>query len=83
MQIMSSTDVKQSFGTALDAAQRSPVIIQKQNRDVAVLISMAEFDKLRGLRLQILERIEREIAANAKARGYTEQQLEQMIADVS
>lgn len=83
MQIMSSTDVKQSFGTALDAAQREPVIIQKQNRDVAVLISMAEFDKLRGLRLQVLDRIEREIAAAARTQGFTEQQLEEMIADVS
>ena len=59
------------------------MIIQKQNRDVAVLISMAEFDKLRGLRLQVLDRIEREIAADARTKGFTEQQLEEMIADVS
>jgi len=83
MQIMSSTDAKQSFGAALDAAQRHPILIQKQNRDVAVLMSVQEYDKLRGMRLKILDNIADQIAAEARRRGYTDQQLEAMIADVS
>jgi prevent-host-death family protein len=80
---MSSTDAKQSFGAALDAAQRHPILIQKQNRDVAVLMSVQEYDKLRGMRLKILDNIADQIAAEARRRGYTDQQLEAMIADVS
>ena len=83
MEIMSSTEVKQGFGAALDAAQRAPVVIQKQNRNVAVLISMTEYDKLRGLRLKVLDRIAADIAAEAKARGFSDKQLEDIIADVS
>ncbi len=56
MRTLSSTEVKQSFGAALDAAQREPVFIQKQNRDVAVLMSVQEYEKLRGLRFEAFDR---------------------------
>lgn len=83
MQFISSSDAKQSFGAAIDAAQRAPIVIRRQNRDVAVLLSVAEFNKLRGLRLDVLDRISTEIAAEAKSRGFSEADLEALIADVS
>lgn len=83
MQTMSSTDMKQAFGSALDAAQREPVVITKQNRDVAVLISMAEFDKLRGLRVAEFERLARDISAKAAERGLTDEKLEAILSDAS
>ncbi len=83
MQFISSSDAKQSFGAAIDAAQRAPIVIRRQNRDVAVLLSVAEFNKLRGLRLDVLDRISTEIAAEAKSRGFSESDLEALIADVS
>lgn len=83
MQFISSSDAKQSFGAAIDAAQRAPIVIRRQNRDVAVLLSVAEFNKLRGLRLDVLDRISSEIAAEAKSRGFSEADLEALIADVS
>jgi hypothetical protein len=48
MEILSATEVKQNFGAALDLAQREPVHIRKQNREVAVLLSPEEYLKLRG-----------------------------------
>lgn len=83
MQFISSSDAKQNFGAAIDAAQRAPIVIRRQNRDVAVLLSVAEFNKLRGLRLDVLDRISSEIAAEAKSRGFSEADLEAVIADVS
>lgn len=83
MQTISSSDAKQKFGATLDAAQRHPVVIRKQNRDVAVLLSMTEYDKIRGLRVNEFKRLADEISAKTKARGLTDDQLEALIADVS
>jgi len=83
MEIMSATEVKQGFGAALDAAQREPVFIRKQDRDVAVLMSVQEYNKLRGLRWAAFNRTCAEIAAEAKERGMTEEILAELLADVS
>jgi prevent-host-death family protein len=34
-----ATDAKQRLAALLDAAQREPVMIRRQNRDVAVILS--------------------------------------------
>jgi len=83
MQAWSATDVKQGFGAALDAAQRAPVLIRKQNRDVAVLLSVAEYEKLRGLRLDAFDRLCDAIAAKAERRGVTDAKLAELLDDVS
>lgn len=83
MHTISSSELKQSFGATLDAAQRGPVVIKKHDRDVAVLISMDEFDKLRGLRVEEFERLARELSAEASRRGLTDEDLDRILADVS
>lgn len=44
MKTMQATDAKNRFGELLEDAISEPVIIQKNGRDVAVLMSKAEFD---------------------------------------
>ncbi len=83
MQIMSASDAKQAFGTALDTAQREPVIIRKQNRDVAVLMSMHEYEKIRRLKIDLLLRTADAIAVEAAARGMTDEKFEELMSDVS
>lgn len=82
MRYFSATEAKQAFGTALDAAQREPVVIRKQNRDVAVLLSAEEFGKLRGLRIQSFDTICDRIAAKAKARGLDDAAYAELMRDV-
>ena len=38
MKTVSATDAKQRLAALLDVAQREPVLIRRQNRDVAVII---------------------------------------------
>jgi prevent-host-death family protein len=83
MQTVSATEVQHEFDDALDAAQREPVIIRKQDRDVAVLMSMQEFEKLRGLRLDVFDRLAEAVAAKAATRGMTDETLTQVMKDVS
>jgi len=49
MRYISATDAKQRFAALLDAAQRGPVVIRRQKRNVAVMLSASEYDRLRGL----------------------------------
>ncbi len=46
MATMTATDVKNRFGEALDTAQREPVMIRKNGRNVAVLLSAEEYETL-------------------------------------
>lgn len=42
---MNATDAKNRFGELLDCAQAEPVVIQKNGRDVAYVMSKEEFDR--------------------------------------
>jgi prevent-host-death family protein len=46
MAAMSATEAKNRFGQALEMAQAGPVHVQKNGRDVAVMISPEEFRRL-------------------------------------
>jgi prevent-host-death family protein len=46
MTVTSANDLKTHLGQFLDRAQTEPVCIRKSGRDVAVLISKTEFDRL-------------------------------------
>ena len=46
MTAISATDAKNRFGQVLEMAQAEPVHIQKNGRDVGVLISPAEYERL-------------------------------------
>jgi prevent-host-death family protein len=39
MRYVTATDAKQKLAALLDAAQREPVVIRRQKRDVAVIFS--------------------------------------------
>ena len=49
MRHLSATDAKQRLAALIDAAQCEPVVIRRQERDVAVLLWTAEYDRNRGL----------------------------------
>jgi prevent-host-death family protein len=81
MRQFSATEAKQRLAELLDAAQSEPVVIRRQKRDVAVVISPKEYDRLRALNVAELERLCNRISARAKRRGLTEEKLEKLLAD--
>ena len=44
MKTMTAAQAKNSFGQFLDAAQREPVLVTKQNRPVGVFLSMQDLE---------------------------------------
>lgn len=78
---MSATQAKQNFAALLDAAQREPVRIQRHERDVAVLVSAEEYERIHQLRVKELIRISDENGRYAESQGMTDELLEQLLAD--
>ena len=55
MVTISSTEAKTHFGALLDTAQRTPVIIEKKGRPIAVLVSEHEYAAFQQFKLKALQ----------------------------
>ncbi|ANX03473.1 type II toxin-antitoxin system Phd/YefM family antitoxin [Immundisolibacter cernigliae] len=81
MRYISATEAKQRLAALLDAAQSEPVVIRRQKRDVAVLLSARDYERLRALNVEEFERFCDRIGERAAARGLTENTLADLLAD--
>ncbi len=81
MRSISATDAKQRLAALLDSVQREPVVIRRHERDVAVLLSAVEYDRLRDFHGSDFQRFCDQVANKAKARGLTEQTLATLLSD--
>lgn len=81
MSTVSATEAKQKFAALLDRAQREPVRIQRHERDVAVLLSAEEYDRLAADRWAEFDRLAVQASAQAQTNGLTEDALEEILAD--
>jgi antitoxin Phd len=77
----SATDAKQRLAAVLDAAQKEAVVIRRQNRDIAVVLSPAEYDRLRDLNGSEFQRFCDRVAGQAAAQGMNEAVLNELLAD--
>jgi prevent-host-death family protein len=81
MRYVSATAAKQHLAELLDAAQREPVIIRRQKRDVAVVLSPQEYDRLRALNAAEFQRFCDRVGKRAIGRGLTKRKLDAILAD--
>ena len=73
--------IEQRLAAVLDAAQREPVVIRRQNRDVAVVLSMQDYERMRGANVEAFLELRDRVAADAAARGLTSEKLAEILAD--
>lgn len=81
MRYVSATEAKQNFAAMLDATQRGPVVIRRQARDAAVLISPQDYDQLRGIAVAEFQLFCDKVAKEAEARGLTQEKLDAILRE--
>lgn len=79
MHYVSATEAKQRLAAILDAAQTEPVMIRRQNREVAVMLSPREYERLRGLNIVEFEQFCDKVGQAAARRGLSEEKLAEIL----
>jgi prevent-host-death family protein len=79
MKTVAATEAKNRLGAILDQAQREPIVIRRQDRDIAVVLSMADYERLRTGNIQAFLDLRNEVAAQAAASGLTEEGLAELL----
>ena len=78
MKFVAATEAKNRLGAILDEAQREPIVIRRQDRDIAVVLSMADYERLRAGNIQAFLDLRNEVATQAVASGLTEERLAEL-----
>ncbi len=81
MRYVSATEAKQRLAAVLDAVQREPVTIRRQNREVAVVISPEDYRRLKGANIEEFQRFCDRVAGEAAAEGLTEKELNKLLGE--
>lgn len=83
MKKIPATEARNRLGAILDAAQWEPIAIRRQNRDVAVVLSMADYERLRSASIAALLDLRAQVATEAAAAGLTDKRLVRVLRDDS
>lgn len=81
MKTVSATEAKQGLASVIEWAANEPVVIRRQKRDVAVVLSMREYERLARLNLQAFQKFSQQIGERAQAAGLTETSLAELLND--
>ena len=79
MQYITSTDARNSLSKAIDMARREPVIVQKQGRDAAVILSPEDFDRITRDNIEDFLEFCDMIGKRAESSGLTEKKLTDLL----
>jgi len=81
MRTITAIDAKNRFGQLLETAQREPVTVTKQGRPAAVMLSVEDYERMRGMaRDRVLDSV-RQMQEEAAAAGLTEEALDEILKD--
>ncbi len=81
MKTSSATEAKNRLDAILDTAQREPIVIRRQDRDIAVVLSMVDYERMRSANVAALLELRDEVAAEAAAAGLTEERFAELLND--
>lgn len=82
MKTISATEAKNKFGVLLNDVQHEPILVRRQNADVAVVISAKAFEKMRRTSIDRFQTVCDDMASEARANGLTDQDLQELLKGV-
>lgn len=83
MKEVTAKDAKNRFGQLLQSAQQGPVRVTRNGRPVGVMMSVQQFERLRGAAWERLTATMDRLGQEAAERGLTDAELESLLADES
>jgi prevent-host-death family protein len=83
MKEIAARDAKNRFGQLLDSVQSAPVRVTKKGRAVGVMMSMQQYERLRGIAWERLSATMDALGAQAIDNGLTDAALDALLADES
>ncbi|AYH45463.1 type II toxin-antitoxin system Phd/YefM family antitoxin [Azoarcus sp. DN11] len=81
MRTVTASEAKQGLAGVIEMAASEPVVIRRQKRDVAVVMSMREYERLVRLNVAEFQRFCDAVGASAQAAGLSEEKLAELLAD--
>jgi len=79
MRTMTTSQARQGWGEVIETARREPVVIRRQKQDVAVVMSMHEYERLARLNVTRFQRFCDRAGAKARQAGMTEDVLQGLL----
>jgi prevent-host-death family protein len=77
---VTASEAKQGLAGVIEATKRGPVVIQRQKRDVAVVMSIEEYERLAHLNVAEFQRFCDQVGMRAEKAGLTEEKLTELLA---
>ena len=81
MRTVTASEAKQRLAAVIEAAAREPVVIRRQKRDVAVVLSMQEYERLVRLNVAEFQRFCDRVGVSAQEVGMTEARLAELLTN--
>ena len=81
MEVTSASEVRNNLASMLEKAQHVPVVIQKQGRNAAVLLSCEEYERLTNADRRAFQALCDDVGEKAASKGLTEEKLMAILAD--
>ena len=81
MKTVSETEATKRLDAILNEAQREPIVIRRQDHDIAVVLSLRQYERLRGLNIQAFLDLRNQVASEAAANGLSEQRVADLLSD--
>jgi PHD/YefM family antitoxin component YafN of YafNO toxin-antitoxin module len=76
---VAEAEAKERLDEILDEAQREPIVVHRQERDMAVVLSVGEYERLRTANIQTFLDLRNKVAAEAAANGLSNEHLAEIL----
>lgn len=80
---MTAKNAENNFGRLLDVIQSTPVRVTRNGRAVGVVMSVRQFERMRGAAWEKLTATMDALGQEASDKGLTEAELESLVADAN
>lgn len=81
MYAVTASEAKQGFAAVIERAAKEPVVIQRQKRDVAVVMSIDEYQRLARFNVAEFQRFCDAVGLKSQETGLTENQLADLLSN--